>query len=102
MKAPKLPSFFHSQRMRQFEYQPRYYDDDKARRKQRNAEIEKEANGERTQDQRREEYDPEAFRSNIRERWERSNASGTAANRASLRVIIIAAILLYFAYVFFY
>lgn len=93
MSALKLPSFFRGREVKQFEFRPRYYDPEKEKREQRNAEIRREVEQEQTAS------DPEVFRSKLRARWERTSSRKQKGYSVSvIRLAIIIALLAWVSY----
>ena len=94
MPAPKIPSFFKSRNPKQFEYKPLYYNEAREEMKERRTRIAKEL-GKGEEDA---SFEPEVFRSRLRDRWQQSNRHTIMMQRSSLRLLLIVGVLIYLSY----
>ena len=96
MKAPKVPGIFnffrHMKGHNRFEYQPRYYDENKEKMQERYERISKELDSEVKEDR------SEQFKNQLHHSWERTQHRTMGGGRMKLRIIIYAIILLGLAY----
>lgn len=95
---PGLPSFFKTRKPKPFQYIPRYYDEQKESRKERNALLLKE----KTQ---ADYYAEPAMRRRIRQLWgekyaEKKRNLNITSSYTNLRLLVILGLLLFFAYRF--
>jgi len=94
MEAPKIPRLFgtKTQKPRQFEFRPRYYNEKKEKMEKRYARIKAELNLENDDNKPKSQ-----FRSNLRASWE-SQSKRRGNKGFNLRIIIYALVLLGLAY----
>ncbi len=87
MEAPRLPSFMKINRIRRFNFQPRYYDE----RKERLEQLKKKYHGK--------EKDQIEFRDRLQESWS-SRRKPQASGYPFRRLVLIMAFLFFLAYLF--
>lgn len=96
MKPPKLPSIFRTKKPKQFNFEPRYYDERKEKMKERYDRISREmdhTNSDQTRS--------ENFKSKLRENWGNSYSRNRAGSQMNKRVIIYIIVLFALTYYFF-
>jgi len=95
MKPPKLPSFFKTKEPNQFNFEPRYYNAQKEKMKERYDRISREMDG-TSADQTR----SENFKSTLKENWGNSYSRNRTGSQLNKRVVIYVLLLLALTYYF--
>ena len=94
MSGMRLPSFFKTRSIKQFEFTPRYYNETKEAMEERKARIKAELN----RDSNASAYNTDHLRGNLKQQWKSNKNTTTFTQKSNTRILVILAALIGLAY----
>lgn len=94
MSGMRLPSFFKTRSIKQFEFTPRYYNETKEAMEERKARIKAELNKERNASN----YSSDHLRGSLKQQWKSNKNTTHFTQKSNTRILVILAALIGLVY----